>query len=152
MRNLLACLEAIHSLPTEAIEDPSGSMFLVADGIDDPAATRVQRAGLAVHIRNEVVRDVPEPLPLAGPTTAGKQDDNLPSLVLKRALPFGLRHAVLRAHVFEQIHVPSSLIQGRRFATTNPTPGATLHPIPPHSHTPTRGGTIVTTITNFQTE
>ena len=85
-------------------------MFLVADGIDDPAVTRVQCAGLAVHIRNEVVRDVPESVPLAGPATAGEQDEDLPGLVLKRALPFGLRHVVLRTHVFEQIHVPSSLI------------------------------------------
>ena len=33
-----------------------------------------------------------------------------------------LRHIVLRAHVFEQIHVSSSLIRGCRFVTTHPTP------------------------------
>ena len=87
-------------------------MLLIADGIDDPAVTRVQGAGLAVHIRNEVVRDVPESVPLAGPTTADEQDEDLPGLLLKRALPFSLRHVVLRTHVFEQIHVSSSLIDG----------------------------------------
>ena len=97
-------------------------MFLVADGIDDPAVTRVQCAGMAVHIRNEVVRDVPESVPLAGPATTGEQDEDLPGLLLEGAFPFSLRHIVLRAHVFEQIHVPSSLIRGCRFVTTNPTP------------------------------
>ncbi len=88
-------------------------MFLVADGIDDPAVTRVQCAGMAVHIRNEVVRDVPESVPLAGPATAGKQEEDLPGLLLKCALPFGLRHVVLRTHVFEQVHMPSSSIDGK---------------------------------------
>ena len=97
-------------------------MFLVADGIDDPAVTRVQCTGLAVHIRNEVVRDVPESVPLAGPATAGKQEEDLPGLVLKCALPFGLRHVVLRTHVFEQVHMPSSSIDG-----TSPTRRTLLH-------------------------
>ena len=46
-----------------------------------------------------------------------------------------LRHIVLRAHVFEQIHVSSSLIRGCRFVTTHPysttsiaTAGSTRHP------------------------
>ena len=91
MRNLLARFEAVHRLPTEAIEDSSGIVFLVADGIDDPAVTRVQCAGLAVRISNEVVRDIPESVPLAGPATAGEQDEDLPGLVLKGAFPFGLR-------------------------------------------------------------
>ena len=99
-------------------------MFLVADGIDDPTVTCVQCAGLAVHIRNEVVRDVPESVPLAGPATAGEQNKNFPSILLEGTFPFLLRDGVLRAHVFEQIHVSSSLIQGCRFATTNPTPRA----------------------------
>lgn len=112
MRNLLARLEAVYHLPTEAIEDASGIVLLVADGIDDPAVSRVQCAGLAVHIRNEVVRDVPESAPLASPATTGEQDEDLPNLFLEGALPFGLRHIVLRTRVFEQIHVSSSLIDG----------------------------------------
>ena len=81
VRDILARPKAVHRLPTEAIEDSSGIMFLVADGIDDPSVTRVQCAGLAVHIRNEVVRDVPESVPLAGPATADEQDEDLPDLV-----------------------------------------------------------------------
>ena len=62
-------------------------MLLVADGIDDPAATRVQGAGLAVHIRNEVVRDVPESVPLAGTCTTSEQNKNFPSILLEGTFP-----------------------------------------------------------------
>ena len=82
-------------------------------------AHKAQDAGFTVHVRQIGVRGVPEAVAFSSPTASSEQDEELPGRILKPALPFGLRHVVLRTHVFEQIHVPSSLIQGCRFATTN---------------------------------
>ncbi|WP_314804273.1 helix-turn-helix domain-containing protein [Actinomyces bouchesdurhonensis] len=84
-------------------------------------AHKAQDAGFTVHVRQIGVRGVPEAVAFSSPTASSEQDEDLPGLVLKRALPFGLRHVVLRAHVFEQIHVSSSLINNCWSSTTNPT-------------------------------
>ena len=96
----------------EAIEETSGIMFLVVDGIDDPAITRVQGTGFTVHVCQIGVRDLPEAVPLSSPTASSDQDEKLPYLFLEGAFPFILRHVTLRAHVFQQFHVSSSLIDG----------------------------------------
>ena len=87
-------------------------MFLVVDGIDDPAITRVQGTGFTVHVCQIGVRDLPEAVPLSSPTASSDQDEKLPYLFLEGAFPFILRHVTLRAHVFQQFHVSSSLIDG----------------------------------------
>ena len=95
MGNFLARLHAIDYLLTETVEDASSIMLLTADGIDDPAVTRVQCAGLAVHIRDEVVRDLPESVPLTCSLAAGEQNEDLPGIFLEGTLPFVLSHGVL---------------------------------------------------------
>ena len=109
-------------------------MLLISGGIDQAPFIWEQSTGLTLHVRKKINGNFPKSVPLIGPLSLSKDNKNLAVGILKSALPFGLSHIVLRTHVFEQIHVPSSSIDG-----SSPTRRTLLHRRlcnhPLHSHT-----------------